>query len=221
MLCIPGVDVWPLLMNTTALHHHHPRFEQGRGPSAELTTAAWIPTTSYSILAQLPNGTILKLLTQARRSNFWLANGTHVPDTTGTCVPNVTTDRQPAGPCAGITAAWFPPGACCVCSVEHPCLFDVTLDQVRNYTPQAKSSHFVPPSMHQDADPNIVIPERWRTLDCREICGRFVSLLYVDMQSEEHSLSTQHPDIVKEMQTKLATYKPYVPALPPKCTHTH
>ena len=165
MLCVPGVDVWPLLMNTTALRHHHPRFEQGRGPSAELTTAAWIPTTSYSILAQLPNGTILKLLTQARRSNFWLANGTHVPDTTGTCVPNVTTDRQPAGPCAGITAAWFPPGACCVCSVEHPCLFDVTLDQVRNYTAQVNRSHFVPHSFIKAANPIIVIPERWRTFN--------------------------------------------------------
>eukprot|EP01043_Picozoa_sp_COSAG02_P069521 COSAG02_NODE_11946_length_1626_cov_9.503188_2_plen_53_part_00 len=49
---------------------------------------------------------------------------------------------------------------------------------------------------------------------------RFVSLLYIDVQSEEHSLSTQQPDIVKEMQTKLATYKPYVPTLPPKCTST-
>ena len=25
--------------------------------------------------------------------------------------------------------AWFPPDACCVCSLDHPCLYDVSTDQ--------------------------------------------------------------------------------------------
>ena len=78
----PGVDVWPLLMNQTSVH---PRSESGR--HEQLAVVAWVPTTAWSILAQLGNGTILKLITEARRSNFFLANGTHLPDSTGECVP--------------------------------------------------------------------------------------------------------------------------------------
>ena len=86
----PGVDVWPLLMNQTSVH---PRSESGR--HEQLAAVAWVPTTAWSILAQLDNGTILKLITEARRSNFFLANGTHLPDSTGECVPNSTSARQP------------------------------------------------------------------------------------------------------------------------------
>ena len=58
-----------------------------RGTDEQLAAVAWVPTTAWSILAQLGNGTILKLITEARRSNFFLANGTHLPDSTGECVP--------------------------------------------------------------------------------------------------------------------------------------
>ena len=119
---VDGVNVWPLLTRATLAH---PRSESA---SHELPAMAWVPTTEYSILSQQSNGSILKLITAAKRSNFWLSNGTHVPDNTLDCVPNVTSAKQPHGPCAGLQASWYPQDACCVCSIEHPCLFDVTND---------------------------------------------------------------------------------------------
>jgi hypothetical protein len=108
-------------MRTNTTHPRQVSSEFGHSK----TPLAWVPTTQYSILAQFPNGTIMKLLiAAARRANFWLKNGTHVPDATGVCVKS-----SDSGACAGLRPGWSPEGACCVCSVAQPCLFDVTQDE--------------------------------------------------------------------------------------------
>lgn len=136
---IDGVDVWPAITGT---NHTHPR-ANASAPGQP----AYFPTTIWSILAQYPNGTIMKLLTGAQQSNFFFPNGTQVYDDSP-CVgsgPAVDEAGSSPAPLMFDGVEMSPPGGmvadppsplhcpstgkfCCLCTPTSPCLYDVTKD---------------------------------------------------------------------------------------------
>ena len=98
---VDGVDMWPAITghNTT-----NPR--------------PWLPTTLDSILLQRPDGAILKLITNARQTNLFTADGLQQIHTTDPCVPPLKKHQN-------ITN-------CFVCRPERPCLYDVAADPSEN-----------------------------------------------------------------------------------------
>lgn len=91
--------MWPAIAGANSTNPH--------ADSAEPDHAAWVPTSEWSILMQLPNGTIMKLITQGERSNRFTADGKQPKDT---------------APCVNTK------GKCMVCTDTAPCLFDVSVD---------------------------------------------------------------------------------------------
>jgi hypothetical protein len=90
---VDGVDMWPAI---TGVNKSNPR--------------PWLPTTEDSILLQQPGGAIMKLITDARQTNRFSADGLTQTHTTDPCV------WQGGGENAS---------TCAVCDPSHPCLYDV------------------------------------------------------------------------------------------------
>ena len=90
------VDMWPAI---TGVNKTNPR--------------PWLPTTEDSILLQQPNGAILKLITAAKQTNLFTANGLTQIHTTDPCVWEGANENQTT---------------CSVCDPSHPCLYDVQAD---------------------------------------------------------------------------------------------
>jgi hypothetical protein len=96
---VDGVDMWPAI---TGVNKTNPR--------------PWLPTTEDSILWQRPDGSILKLITAAKQTNFFTADGLHQTWATDPCVwtsPNCIVNCS---------------HSCAVCDPLHPCLYDVAAD---------------------------------------------------------------------------------------------
>lgn len=110
---LDGVDVWPLILSQSADSPHE-----------------YLPTTEYSIIWQGR----WKLLTNAAGSGWY-------PPALGfndSCMADLMNGTEGYGcmsdpkdwPCVGPTNSWlYPPGACAVCSAQHPCLFDLLRDE--------------------------------------------------------------------------------------------
>jgi hypothetical protein len=101
---IDGVDMWPAITgaNTTS-----PR--------------PWLPTTEGSILWQQPDGTILKFISDARRSRLFTPNGSMWNDTTP-----LGWNGTHAVECVWVSPTV--PDVCAVCDARYPCLFEVKSD---------------------------------------------------------------------------------------------
>ena len=91
---VDGVDMWPAILGQNKTN---PR--------------PWLPTTKYSILLQRSDGSILKLITEARQTNLFTADGLQQTRTADPRVPPLNKQQNSTD--------------CFVCGPNNPCLYDV------------------------------------------------------------------------------------------------
>ena len=111
----------------------------------------YLPVTAWSLLHERSDGSMLKVMTGAYRSNYFLQNGSQIDDV-GQAV-----GQAPGLPCVAgkptnnKTGGVFPPkdpkthgplaGKCLVCSPLLPCLFDVISDESESHNLANQPEH--------------------------------------------------------------------------------
>ena len=122
MLCVPGVDVWPLLTGANATQ---PR---------TLTVVTEVSAIEVEIAtggSSVDGGALWKLLTLAGQSNRYTASGEQINATELPCLAAWQRDPPQPGrtdPIVNGPAHKEHAHACAVCNATEPCLFDVLSD---------------------------------------------------------------------------------------------